>query len=443
MGPERDEVRQRIDSLYNQAENATGMYNATRAMAVATRGRGVPLAKRPGRPSDPALDAVARQWFDAARTKLGPTMPAVLPADRLPENSARPARTGNRSDDGRPGTGRELPAGGLPALPAGSTGRGGGRAVAELTAGDSPAEPSAQSPLALKAGTTSLPSTAPAELPPGRPAELPVGRSMELPGMYAELPAVDAVQPADSGRAEPLGLTAPAPLGTGASGTAMLPVNAPQRPSLSDAKATNRRKLAAAQDLLSRYAAQLSTPFPAAALTAPTQDTWATPAPESIPVPGPESIPAPTPIPVAAPTPVPEPDPLTDTGSFALTPAPSPLTPAAKAIDFARAQIGKPCVWGATGPDSYDCSSLTQGAWKAAGVTLPRAAHQQALAGTPITLAGIQPGDLVLFFDDDRHVGLYVGGGMMVHAPGPGSSIREESIYGAGEQAIHRVIRPA
>jgi cell wall-associated NlpC family hydrolase len=116
---------------------------------------------------------------------------------------------------------------------------------------------------------------------------------------------------------------------------------------------------------------------------------------------------------------------------------------AAKAITFARAQVGKPCVWGATGPDSYDCSSLTQAAWKAAGVTLPRAAHRQALAGTPVTLAGLEPGDLVLFFDDDRHVGLHVGDGMMVHAPGPGSSITEESIYGAGEAAIHRIIRPA
>ncbi|KUN79506.1 hypothetical protein AQJ66_28690, partial [Streptomyces bungoensis] len=150
---------------------------------------------------------------------------------------------------------------------------------------------------------------------------------------------------------------------------------------------------------------------------------------------------------------------LADTGSFGPMPAPpfpqvaattAPLpvpaphtTRAAKAIAFARAQVGKPCVWGATGPDSYDCSSLTQAAWKAAGVALPRAAHEQALAGTPVTLGGLEPGDLVLFFDDDRHVGLHIGGGMMVHAPGPGSSIREESIYGAGESAIHRVIRPA
>ncbi len=134
---------------------------------------------------------------------------------------------------------------------------------------------------------------------------------------------------------------------------------------------------------------------------------------------------------------------VTDTGSLAPLAESPQTTRAAKAIAFARAQIGKPCVWGATGPDSYDCSSLTQAAWRAAGVTLPRSAHEQALAGAPVTLAGIEPGDLVLFFDDDRHVGLHVGGGMMVHAPGPGSSIREESVYGAGESAIHRIVRPA
>ncbi|WBO62147.1 NlpC/P60 family protein [Streptomyces camelliae] len=156
--------------------------------------------------------------------------------------------------------------------------------------------------------------------------------------------------------------------------------------------------------------------------------------------------------PLGAPTPTP--DPLTTGGFVAQTaPAPSPspspapetspVTRAAKAIAFARAQIGKPCVWGATGPDSYDCSSLTQAAWRAAGVTVPRAAHEQAFAGAPVTPEGIEPGDLVLFFDDDRHVGLHVGGGMMVHAPGPGSTIREESIYGAGESAIHRIVRPA
>jgi cell wall-associated NlpC family hydrolase len=118
-------------------------------------------------------------------------------------------------------------------------------------------------------------------------------------------------------------------------------------------------------------------------------------------------------------------------------------TRAAKALAFARAQIGKPYVWGATGPDSYDCSGLTQAAWKAAGVDLPRVTYDQVDAGTTVSLADAQPGDLVFFYDDISHVGLYIGNGMMIHAPKPGAYVREESIYYDGESAIHSVVRPA
>ncbi|WP_405517478.1 NlpC/P60 family protein [Streptomyces canus] len=118
-------------------------------------------------------------------------------------------------------------------------------------------------------------------------------------------------------------------------------------------------------------------------------------------------------------------------------------TKAAKALAFVRAQIGKPYVWGATGPDSYDCSGLTQAAWKAAGVDLPRVTYDQVNAGTTVTLADAQPGDLVFFYDDISHVGLYIGNGMMIHAPKPGAYVREESIYYDGESAIHSVVRPA
>lgn len=118
-------------------------------------------------------------------------------------------------------------------------------------------------------------------------------------------------------------------------------------------------------------------------------------------------------------------------------------TKAAKALAFARAQIGKPYVWGATGPGSYDCSGLTQAAWKAAGVSLPRVTYDQVNAGTTVSLADAQPGDLVFFYDDISHVGLYIGNGMMIHAPKPGAYVREESIYYDGESAIHSVVRPA
>ncbi|WDV53970.1 NlpC/P60 family protein [Streptomyces coeruleorubidus] len=118
-------------------------------------------------------------------------------------------------------------------------------------------------------------------------------------------------------------------------------------------------------------------------------------------------------------------------------------TKAEKALAFARAQIGKPYVWGAVGPGSYDCSGLTQAAWKAAGVTLPRTTYDQVNAGTTVSLADAQPGDLVFFYDDITHVGIYIGNGMMIHAPKPGTYVREESIYYDGESSIHSVVRPA
>ncbi|MFE2138325.1 C40 family peptidase [Streptomyces sp. NPDC059466] len=116
---------------------------------------------------------------------------------------------------------------------------------------------------------------------------------------------------------------------------------------------------------------------------------------------------------------------------------------AAKAVAFARAQIGRPCVWGAAGPGSYDCAGLTRAAWTVAGVALPRTARDQATATTPVPLTDIRAGDLIFFYGDVSHVGLYIGNGMMIHAPSPGASIREESIFYAGQTAIHSAARPA
>ncbi|MFF7410783.1 C40 family peptidase [Streptomyces lydicus] len=114
-------------------------------------------------------------------------------------------------------------------------------------------------------------------------------------------------------------------------------------------------------------------------------------------------------------------------------------TKAEKALAFARAQIGKPYVWGATGPSSYDCSGLTQAAWKAAGVDLPRTTWDQVKVGQRVATSDLQPGDLVFFFDDISHVGMYIGGGKMIHAPHPGADVREESIY---YMPIYGSVRP-
>ncbi|WP_405938403.1 NlpC/P60 family protein [Streptomyces sp. NBC_00726] len=118
----------------------------------------------------------------------------------------------------------------------------------------------------------------------------------------------------------------------------------------------------------------------------------------------------------------------------------SASTKAEKVLAFARAQIGKPYVWGATGPSSYDCSGLTQAAWKAAGVDIPRTTWDQVNVGTRIATADLQPGDLVFFYDDISHVGIYKGDGMMIHAPKPGANVREESIY---YMPIYGSVRPA
>ncbi|TQK52381.1 cell wall-associated NlpC family hydrolase [Streptomyces sp. SLBN-118] len=111
-----------------------------------------------------------------------------------------------------------------------------------------------------------------------------------------------------------------------------------------------------------------------------------------------------------------------------------------KVLAFARAQIGKPYVWGASGPSSYDCSGLTQAAWKAAGVDLPRTTWDQVNVGTRVATKDLLPGDLVFFYDDISHVGIYIGDGMMIHAPKPGTNVREESIY---YMPIYGSVRPA
>ena len=86
-------------------------------------------------------------------------------------------------------------------------------------------------------------------------------------------------------------------------------------------------------------------------------------------------------------------------------------------LDFAYAQIGKPYVWGGTGPGGYDCSGLTQAAWAQAGVNLPRTTFDQVNAGQRVSWENKQPGDLLFFYGaSPSHVGLYAGDGVMVHA---------------------------
>jgi cell wall-associated NlpC family hydrolase len=101
---------------------------------------------------------------------------------------------------------------------------------------------------------------------------------------------------------------------------------------------------------------------------------------------------------------------------------------AGKAVATARAQIGKPYEWGASGPGSYDCSGLTSYAWGSAGVSLPHSSRAQYSSLPHVARSQLQPGDLVFFGSPIHHVGIYEGGGMMINAPETGEHVRRDSI---------------
>ncbi|MGX4694215.1 NlpC/P60 family protein [Streptomyces sp. JNUCC 63] len=518
--PSRAEVRQRISSLYDQAESATGNFNATRAMSKSGRARGGSGVWGSSRGSDPALDRVARQWFDAARAQLGPTVPAVLPPDRMPSRAnsrtekpsrrpedvleelglkSRPSRLELTAGPAQTRPAPELPAGPtaaapappvreLPAAPPAATSAA---PVAELTSRSMEPQPTgamealtARSMEPRPTGTVEPQPTGTMEAPAARSTQAQLTGAMDTLTSRAMQPqptgtmdalttrpmepqptgALDALssrsmQPPPTGSMDVLGTgpTEPRPTGpiespaVGPAGPAFgsvgtLPPAAETRPQASGAprvlvagrrqpvprssKGQLQAKLTRARELLSRHAAQQG----AAQWQQHSTGLFDT----TPPLDGNSLFDASQAVGQAAAV-----DNAAASLGVAETPASAYERKAAKALEFARAQIGRPCVWGATGPDSYDCSSLIQAAWRAAGVALPRAAFEQAGSGTPVELADLRPGDLVFFYSEVNHVGLYAGSGTMVHAPSPGASIREESIFFAGPQAIHSAIRPA
>ncbi|AWZ05096.1 MULTISPECIES: C40 family peptidase [unclassified Streptomyces] len=109
-----------------------------------------------------------------------------------------------------------------------------------------------------------------------------------------------------------------------------------------------------------------------------------------------------------------------------------------RAVQYAAAQLGKPYVWGAEGPGSYDCSGLTSQAWLSAGRGIPRTSQEQ-LRLTKVAVKDMRPGDLIIYFDDASHVGIYVGDGAIIHAPRPGRNV---TMAGAGSMPIKAVVRP-
>ncbi|MGW0813518.1 NlpC/P60 family protein [Streptomyces viridiviolaceus] len=104
--------------------------------------------------------------------------------------------------------------------------------------------------------------------------------------------------------------------------------------------------------------------------------------------------------------------------------AQAPDSRAAAAVSYAHQKLGSPYVWGATGPDAFDCSGLIQAAYRAAGVSLPRTTYAQIDAGRRVARSELLPGDLVFFYSGISHVGIYVGDGQMIHAPNPSAPVR-------------------
>lgn len=103
---------------------------------------------------------------------------------------------------------------------------------------------------------------------------------------------------------------------------------------------------------------------------------------------------------------------------------------AAEALRYALSKLGRPYVWGAAGPTTFDCSGLTMWAYQQVGISLPHYTGSQWNAGTHVTRAQLQPGDLVFFHSDLHHMGMYIGGGKMVHAPHTGDVVRIAPIDG-------------
>ncbi|WNV87251.1 C40 family peptidase [Umezawaea sp. Da 62-37] len=111
---------------------------------------------------------------------------------------------------------------------------------------------------------------------------------------------------------------------------------------------------------------------------------------------------------------------------------------AGDAVRFALAQVGKPYVWGAVGPDSFDCSGLVMTAFARAGVSIPRTTYAQALVGTPVPRDQVRAGDLVLYYDEVSHVAMAIDGAMAVHASTAGEPVKVGAIDGIGPIATIR-----
>jgi cell wall-associated NlpC family hydrolase len=133
----------------------------------------------------------------------------------------------------------------------------------------------------------------------------------------------------------------------------------------------------------------------------------------------------------------------TSTPAAAPAPPPPSNVPAVSglagiAVQAAYSQLGKPYRYATAGPDSYDCSGLTHYAWGQAGVYLPRNSRAQAAATPRVPPAAAQPGDLIFYYSPISHVGIYAGGGQLVHAPNSGTVVKVAGVSWGKVTAVGR-----
>lgn len=137
-----------------------------------------------------------------------------------------------------------------------------------------------------------------------------------------------------------------------------------------------------------------------------------------------------------------------DPGNCSAGTAVPPSEAAARAISFALGEVGKPYVWGATGPGSYDCSGLMLRAYESAGVTLPRTSREQYWAGSQVPVDQAQPGDMLFWAYDTsdpesiHHVAMYLGDGQMVEAANPAVPLRQRAVSFGEDEMMSWAVRP-
>lgn len=157
----------------------------------------------------------------------------------------------------------------------------------------------------------------------------------------------------------------------------------------------------------------------------------------SNPTPPPATPTPPPPAPTPPPT-TPPPPPPTDRYGLGTGSARGSAGQGQAAVAWALQQVGKPYGWGASGPDSFDCSGLTSQAWRAAGLSLTRTSRSQFIEVRKIAYGDMRPGDLIFYGSNTadpqsiHHVAMYVGGGQMVEAPRPGVSVRVTAVRWSG-----------